>query len=674
MSLPEHEPGEPADPRRSAWLFAALAACFALLGAQVWRYWFLCDDAFISFRYARNLAQGNGLVFNPGGERVEGYSNFLWVLILAAGQWFGISPERAANPLSFFCGLLLFAVVIHHCWRETPPGGSRWWVLVPAVLLATNRSWAVWCTSGLETKLFELLVISGVLSSVTEMRAMSQRRPTFPYSALLFAGATLTRPDGLLFAACVMGSRLLIELTAKTLRKRTVATGALAFLLPVGAHYLFRWLYYHDIFPNTYYAKVGGHSWWSMGAKYLACFALEYAAVLWLPLLVPGAMALIRSRRREELVLFAAAIIPHAIYIAAIGGDHFEYRPVDVYLPLLFILIFHGAGFAARSRVGRAPVTAYVAVCITAGAILPELSHRDFPPGYRTGFPGLLPRDDYRTELIDSIRRPWVFALPGIKRYAILYNDLIYETSRQFVGLRQEEHKAFLATAVIQGRWLAELVRDGVLPADLHIAVDCVGAIPYYSNLRTLDRLGLTDAVVARQPDHDEHFRVMAHAKLAEPEYEKRIGVDLDAADRVHIILPRGHPRLLLFGHQAAAGTRPYVFARIGSDRYLVGTAVRGLDALQGKLPRLKLEPGALLVGEVLGADGKSFTPVPRPEQFGSPYDLTYFDQGLALTEEGLLEATLVHFECCLATNPDNPQAKANLPRLREFLAARRAR
>lgn len=45
--------------------------------------WFLTDDAFISFRYARNLVEGHGLVYDLG-EYVEGYSNFLWVLELAA--------------------------------------------------------------------------------------------------------------------------------------------------------------------------------------------------------------------------------------------------------------------------------------------------------------------------------------------------------------------------------------------------------------------------------------------------------------------------------------------------------------------------------------------------------------------------------------------------------------
>src|SRR5688572_25266220 len=63
-------------------VLGSLATTF-LLGAHAWAYRFLTDDAFISFRYARNLARGAGLVFNPGEAPVEGYTNFLWVLLLA---------------------------------------------------------------------------------------------------------------------------------------------------------------------------------------------------------------------------------------------------------------------------------------------------------------------------------------------------------------------------------------------------------------------------------------------------------------------------------------------------------------------------------------------------------------------------------------------------------------
>src|SRR5215468_3827839 len=79
--------------RRSRLLALALLGTLGLLLWHAAVYWFLTDDGYISFRYARNLAHGHGLVFNPGHERVEGYTNLLWVLILAAGNLLGAPPE-----------------------------------------------------------------------------------------------------------------------------------------------------------------------------------------------------------------------------------------------------------------------------------------------------------------------------------------------------------------------------------------------------------------------------------------------------------------------------------------------------------------------------------------------------------------------------------------------------
>jgi arabinofuranosyltransferase len=649
----------------TTWL--GLGACLFVLVLHVGRYWFLCDDAFISFRYARNLAEGHGLVFNPGFERVEGYSNFLWVLILAGAAILGVRPEDAANPLSVACGLALVWRVVEYCRRRLPAGAATHWVLVPAALLALNRSFAVWCTSGLETKLFELLVVWGVLSAIEQVEDGARNR--VPAPALLLALATLTRPDGLLIAGCLLGTMFVCQARRRTAGAKDAVRLLLVFGVPVAAHFAFRRAYYGEWLPNTYYAKVGGQTWWAMGGRYLACFALEYAAVLWLPLLAIAGRALAREGRAATILLVAAVVAPHALYIAAIGGDHFEYRPLDLYLPLVFVLLFHAAASFGRTRGRSAGMAGWLVLCAAGGALLPDLSHRDFPPGYRTGFPGLMPRDGYRDEMIDSLARPWVFSTPGLRRYAILYNDLMSAASRQFVGLRQEEHRSFLATAIQQGRWLEELLRQGVLPADLHLAVDCVGAIPYYSGLRTLDRLGLTDRVVARQPDHDEKFRVMAHAKLARPEYLRDIGVDLDLADRVHAVLPEGHPRLLLFAQQAALGARDYVHARLPDGKHLVATAAQGVEALQRRLPHLRLRPAAELVDSGLRPAGGAFTPVPRERQFGPPYDMMYFDQGLSMVEEGSHAAALVQFQCALATNPDNPMARANEQSLRDWLA-----
>src|SRR6185437_4110074 len=77
---------------------ALLAALGAAALAWAWHLAWLCDDSFISFRYARNLAHGNGLVWNVG-ERVEGYTNFLWTVIAAGAIRAGLHPGQAALVL-----------------------------------------------------------------------------------------------------------------------------------------------------------------------------------------------------------------------------------------------------------------------------------------------------------------------------------------------------------------------------------------------------------------------------------------------------------------------------------------------------------------------------------------------------------------------------------------------
>ena len=102
---------------RNAALVVAATVLFGAFLAHAWVYRFLTDDAFISFRYARNLATGHGLVFNPGHEPVEGYSNFLWVLILAGARFVGLSPERIANALSLLLSAAVWVLLLRAIHR-----------------------------------------------------------------------------------------------------------------------------------------------------------------------------------------------------------------------------------------------------------------------------------------------------------------------------------------------------------------------------------------------------------------------------------------------------------------------------------------------------------------------------------------------------------------------------
>ena len=276
-------------------IWVGIAAAAGLLLWHVWSYWFLCDDAFISFRYARNLSEGHGLVFNPGFERVEGYTNFLWVILLAGLNTIGILPEYAAPVCSVICGLALWWICTRYCLQNPPPRTDRiWLLLIVPIFLAANRSYAVWCTSGLETKLFELLIVAGVLRTLREIDlAASGLRNPFPFSAVLLALACLTRPDGVLIFGCVFVARMLVQRRAGSLRAAPFINAISVFALLVGGHLIFRLGYYGEWLPNTYYAKVGGETWWSMGGKYFAAFGIEYAAWVWLPLVLVGAWAMI---------------------------------------------------------------------------------------------------------------------------------------------------------------------------------------------------------------------------------------------------------------------------------------------------------------------------------------------------------------------------------------------
>ena len=136
----------------------------ALLGWLSATAWFLCDDAFISFRYARNLLEGHGLVFNPG-EYVEGYTNFLWVLELAA-LWglLGVPPEQAAPWLSVACTVGTLAALGLWCARLPMLRRRRLAAWMAFGLLCSSATFAVWTSGGgLETRQFTLFTTAAVL-------------------------------------------------------------------------------------------------------------------------------------------------------------------------------------------------------------------------------------------------------------------------------------------------------------------------------------------------------------------------------------------------------------------------------------------------------------------------------------------------------------------------------
>jgi arabinofuranosyltransferase len=563
-------------------VLGALATLLLLL-AHARVYEFLTDDAFISFRYARNLSEGYGLVFNQGHERVEGYSNLLWVLILAAFDHLGIPPESAANGLSLLASIVLWGIVVRFAFRASAEDpGRKWIALLPALLLAATRSVAIWSTSGLETRLFEVLVAGGALRLVSEVESQADGKATHrPLAGWFFALAVLTRPDGILVAATSFGTAA----AYLAIRRRLDVGPFMLQLLPVlalfGGHLAFRLAYYGDWLPNTYYAKVGGELNWEFGLRYHTAWILEYAAYLWVPLLIAG--VLYHRRRGSTFIpmLFGGLVVPHALYVAAIGGDHFEYRPIDLYFPFCFLLLADGVRHLLRRPAATWATAAYLCLVLIGLIELPYQSHRQAPDRHMAGFPGL--KTSGGEEFMRPERDP-VYRWPGLSRIASVHRRVLDSLTCYFVALRQEEHRHFLDKVVPEGRRLRQLVDRGLLPGDTFIAVSSVGAIPYYSGLRTLDRVGLTDADIARS---EFRSRLMAHGKHATPLEARDKGVDFWALDAVHSLWHVSHPLLFPLLQRAARNELPVFAADVGDGYYLIGMLPQGQAHASRRFPSL---------------------------------------------------------------------------------------
>ena len=496
--------------------------------------WFLTDDAFISFRYVRNLLEGHGLVFNPG-ERVEGYSNFLWVLELAAVWWaLGVAPEDAAPWLSvaFTAGTV---------------GALAWWVYrLPSLrnrglvgwmalgLVCSSATFAVWTSGGaLETRQFTFFIVLTVVC----LSLYRDRRAGLLAVSLSLAGAALTRPEGPLIAVCCFGW-FFVQRMADTKRMRVgwreLAYLAAPFVILVAAHFLYRYAYYGEWLPNTYYAKHV-RPWYESGFRYLWAAALETG----LYLLIPLAWVALRHRWRETrdgihaLVLLLIAV--HMAYVMRIGGDHFEYRPLDFYWPLLALpaaegIACIGSRIAAFDR-RRIPLRLWWPGARTCALIL-------FIPVifYCGAVQAVLLFEGARIDErivhlhieLDEGNAGWLLAAPGMPALVAVSNDLRHQSAVQGVGSRFTEHREF-ANGELQMWQSYENMKRGVIPDDALMVGRSIGIRFYHlPDLKVIDTFGLTDATVARNPvKTPNHQRNMAHDRHPPPGYLEQRGVNL---------------------------------------------------------------------------------------------------------------------------------------------------
>jgi len=433
-----------------------LTLALLIFGSFVLRSNFVIDDAYISFRYARNWASGLGLVYNPGQPAVEGFSNPLWVVLLRIASEMHLPLHVASRALSVLCGAVLIDLLGKVLRRDLKL--SPFATGIGLLALAAFPPFAVWCTGGLETAPFALLLFAA-------FRVLCARSVVSQYRAgilagLCGAGVVWIRAEGFVWVLALAAASLVAHLVdsrrragtpRRTLLFLAICAAAFAALLAWRQTTFGEWL------PNTAHAKGDlSASTLARGARTAGTFVLLFLS----PRIAP--LALFTRGNDRRAYAFAAVVMLAATlaYNIVVGGDWMPmfrfFAPAAPFLALTLALVADGP----RRKQARVLVTAGIAfavlplygVSLVPRGLLEPLYFRSFEIGYQTEW------DRHQT----SARNLEVFRAIGES--------------------------------------LGEIAESGD-----SLTAGAIGAIGYYSgDLVILDRNGLIDAEIARRPPSAE--------------------------------------------------------------------------------------------------------------------------------------------------------------------------
>lgn len=341
-----------------------ILVAFASLG-----YWLLygqplmgMDDANIYFTYAKNLVNGHGFVYYPGGEQVEGFTSFLWTLVIALLYF--VSPKYFTVLIMALC-VILTAFSLSLCLRFIRRQTNAREVVSPQellfmallILIPGFIDWTV--LSQMETGLWSLFL---VLITLRIAAPGTNSGSELAINAILLSLLVSLRPESLLWCIVFTGLMFVKQwLDKKNLLEaiRGVLPVGAAVILTVAALTAFRLLYFGYPLPNTYYAKVSSDLAYNLfqGVRYLVFCCIQSPALLLiiaaslisLALLLLRTAKILRARAKESVsaaewtqfvlvvVTFVSLFIP--VYV---GGDHFKLlRFLQPFFPLYYLLFFN---------------------------------------------------------------------------------------------------------------------------------------------------------------------------------------------------------------------------------------------------------------------------------------------------------------------------------------------
>ncbi|HEX6303318.1 MAG TPA: hypothetical protein VFZ76_03950 [Anaerolineales bacterium] len=412
------------------------------------RFFVLFDDAMISMRYARNLADGYGLVWNPGAERVEGYTNPLWVVFMAVFHTFPIPASKMSLLIQISGGIFLMANLFFVKLIAAELSGNWLVGMLAVVLTAFYTPLNNWGLQGMEVSLLTL-----ILSVVIWLSLRYLRTGNFsPWLYGLLGLSTLIRVDMAVPYLVVLGF-LVIAVPGQ--RRQNLLWGLGVLALFIVSQSLFRLVYYGDLLPNTYYLKMSGSPILLRLASGFYALVQFIWSLNWVLFLFP--LVVLVFRRDRSVLLPFLLIAGQLAYSVYVGGDAWEHRGgsnryISMIMPAFFILFIYAADLArtaaeSKFQLGEARIQAYTNLGLIL-FVLASMINFNFLENFRS-----------------------------LERWTLLRQPLFVEGNKEYVRI--------------------SLALEKITQPQARIAVVSAGAIPYFTDRYAIDLLGKNDVRIA---------------------------------------------------------------------------------------------------------------------------------------------------------------------------------
>lgn len=416
---------------------------------------FIQDDAYTSFRYAKNFINGNGLVFNKG-EQVEGFTNFLWVILLSKLYFFNADLEITSQILSTFFGLAVIWItyLLSRLFliKDNASFIDHSLTLLPPFLVSYSAPMIYWSVSGMETSLFIFLTLLSLYYFFTK----ESRQKFGKVFIIVSIINSLLRPEGLFFFiiiclyelfSTIINENFKFRISLKKYFNNSRNREFLYFFIPIILFIVFRLIYYGHYFPNTFYAKTEFTIQFLVrGWEYFYEFAesnLLFGGLLIFPIFA-------FNEKKNEISFFYFFALLNFIAIIIIGGDVLPiYRFFLPFLPLIFIFSLKGIISITEYMIVRFKIIRTISLIV----LILIISFYAVT-NYHNQLPKILEKKSYESGLVKKMK---------------IYADWV-----ESFGFDKKEK--------------------------ITVALSTIGSFSFNTNARVIDIVGLTNEYIAHNP------------------------------------------------------------------------------------------------------------------------------------------------------------------------------